>query len=288
LFGTTYPAEEISIQNCKEVYLLPAVAAYIGGDITADLLTTGMKNKEKQTFLLDIGTNGEMVLGTKQGFVCCATAAGPAFEGAEISMGMPAVSGAISKVWVAQNKICIQTIDDAAACGICGSGLIDALAVFLQTGLVDKTGMIVSQMRGPFEGYLGEDESGSCIYLARNVKITQEDIRKLQLAKASIAAGIDILLKEQQLRSEEVSEVFLAGGFGSCFDQKSAAAIGLFPKAWLPVTQVVGNAAGEGAAAAALSRQARKELGEIQQSMQTIELAAHPDFYARYVEQMQF
>ena len=178
-------------------------------------------------------------------------------------MGMPAASGAISKVWLEDGKICCSTINDAPAVGICGSGLIDALAVFLETELLDETGLIADEdeVEEAYAGYLGEDEDGTCVYLTDTVKVTQADVRKLQLAKASIAAGIRILLSERNISVTDVEQVILAGGFGSFLNKKSAAAIGLIPEELEPVTISVGNAAGEGAVSAAVSEAARQELG---------------------------
>ena len=296
LFGEIYDADTIGIRNCEKVYVLPSVAGYVGGDIVSDLAAVQMhsselaRDGEKETLLLDIGTNGEMVLGRSGEFVCCATAAGPAFEGAEIAMGMPAASGAISKVWMEDGKICCSVIDDAKAIGICGSGLIDALAVFLETGLLDETGLIADEndVDKAFARYLGKDENGSCIWLTEEVKVTQADVRKLQLAKASIAAGIQILLEERQIAVTDVEQVILAGGFGSFLNKKSAAAIGLIPAKLEQMTVPVGNAAGEGAVSAALSKAARQELGRLQKEMRYVELSTHKKFSDVYMAEMFF
>lgn len=296
LFGESYDAKQIGIEGCETVYVVPSIAGYVGGDIVADLAAVQMHSSvlaedgEKETLMLDIGTNGEMVLGKSGSYVCCATAAGPAFEGAEIAMGMPAASGAISKVWLEDGKICCSTINDAPAVGICGSGLIDALAVFLETELLDETGLIADEdeVEEAYAGYLGEDEDGTCVYLTDTVKVTQADVRKLQLAKASIAAGIRILLSERNISVTDVEQVILAGGFGSFLNKKSAAAIGLIPEELEPVTISVGNAAGEGAVSAAVSEAARQELGRLQQEMRYVELSTHKKFSDAYMEEMFF
>lgn len=296
LFGKIYEAEQIGIHNCEKVYVIPSVAGYVGGDIVSDLAAVQMhssrlaKSGEKETLLLDIGTNGEMVLGKSGSFVCCATAAGPAFEGAEIAMGMPAASGAISKVWLEDGKICCSAIDDVPSIGICGSGLIDALAVFLETGLLDETGLIADEedVDDTFVRYLGEDENGTCIWLSEHVKITQADIRKLQLAKAAIAAGIRVLLAERGISVTDVEQVILAGGFGSFLNKKSAAAIGLIPQELETVTVSVGNAAGEGAVSAAVSQDARAELDCLQKEMRYVELSTHKKFSDAYMAEMFF
>ena len=205
-------------------------------------------------------------------------------------MGMPAASGAISKVWLDDGKICCSTINDAPAVGICGSGLIDALAVFLETELLDETGLIADEdeVEEVYANYLGEDEDGTCVYLTDTVKVTQADVRKLQLAKASIAAGIRILLSERNISVTDVEQVILAGGFGSFLNKKSAAAIGLIPEELEPVTISVGNAAGEGAVSAAVSEAARQELDRLQQEMRYVELSTHKKFSDAYMEEMFF
>lgn len=339
LFGDMHTGASLGLELCEQVYIVPAIAGYVGGDITADLIAVKMhsaqlaakysgeaitadqteekiqsanveteaasenvaeqqkesqsvngKMNEPETLLLDIGTNGEMVLGKAGDYVCCATAAGPAFEGAEITMGMPAADGAISKVWMEGAKLCVSVIGGKEATGICGSGLIDALAVFLETGLMDETGLLADEdeVEEELVDYLDEDENGSCIWLTDTVKITQADIRKLQLAKASIAAGIRILLSEKGLQLSAVEQVILAGGFGSFLNKKSAAAIGLIPSELLDVTVSVGNAAGEGAISAALSGEAREELARLRKEMRYVELSTHKKFSDEYMEQMYF
>ena len=273
-----------------EIRILPNIAGFVGGETVGCLVASRFDRREALTLLIDIGTNGEMVLGDRDRAVACSTAAGPAFEGAEIAMGMPAATGAISKVWLEDGKICCSTIDDAKAIGICGSGLIDALAVFLETGLLDETGLMADEdeVEDAFAGYLGEDEDGTCVWLTDEVKVTQADVRKLQLAKASIAAGIQILLEERGLAVTEVEQVILAGGFGSFLNKKSAAAIGLIPAELEQVTVSVGNAAGEGAVSAALSEDARQELGSLQQEMRYVELSTHKKFSDAYMAEMFF
>ena len=290
LFGDIWEAEKIGIENCMEVYISPAVAGYVGGDITADLLAVQMDSAEKETLLLDIGTNGEMVLGKDGDYVCCATAAGPAFEGAEITMGMPAADGAVSHVWMEGARMCVSVIGGGEPVGICGSGLIDALAVFLETGLMDETGRLADEdeVEEEIAAYQGEDENGNCVYLTEKIRVTQADVRKLQLAKASVAAGIQILLDEKQMDTGDIGQVILAGGFGSFLDKKSAAEIGLIPKELLGATVSVGNAAGEGAVSAAVSAQARRDLARIQKEMKYIELSTNKNFSEEYMEQMFF
>ena len=259
-------------------------------DITSDLLAVMRKNPKEKVLLLDIGTNGEMAVGNEEQIYCCATAVGSAFEGAEMAMGMPAAVGAISHVWLDQRRIRVQVIGDEEACGICGSGLIDALAVILEMGLLDHTGLLKQKqsVSVAYRKYLGEYAGQPCVWLAHKVCVTQEDIRGLQLAKAAFAAGMRILLQDSHTPYEQLDHVVLAGGFGSYLKKESAAAIGLIPKELLPITESVGNAAGEGAVSAAISQKAREQLLTIRKSMHYIELSTHPDFSQEYMDQMDF
>lgn len=290
LFGKEYTGSSVGIDCCEIVNILPCVAGYVGSDITADVLAA-VPEDGGQWLLLDIGTNGEMLLGNaKDGYVCCATAAGPAFEGAEITMGMPAADGAISSVICKDRSLYVGTIGEKEAVGICGSGLLDALAVFLESGLMDESGMLMDEEEVPEEcrHYIGRYEGQACVWLSEKVCVTQEDVRNLQLAKAAIAAGIEILLKEKAFGYKDVTGVWLAGGFGSSLNTESAAKIGLIPKELLPVTEAVGNAAGEGAVFAAISKKAREHLLEIQGKMHYLELSMHPAFSDLYMDCIPF
>lgn len=290
LFGKEYTGSSVGIDCCEIVNILPCVAGYVGSDITADVLAA-VPEDGGQWLLLDIGTNGEMLLGNaKDGYVCCATAAGPAFEGAEITMGMPAADGAISSVICKDRSLYVGTIGEKEAVGICGSGLLDALAVFLESGLMDESGMLMDEEEVPEEcrHYIGRYEGQPCVWLSEKVCVTQEDVRNLQLAKAAIAAGIEILLKEKAFGYKDVTGVWLAGGFGSFLNTESAAKIGLIPKELLPVTEAVGNAAGEGAVFAAISKKAREHFLEIQGKMHYLELSMHPAFSDLYMDCIPF
>jgi uncharacterized 2Fe-2S/4Fe-4S cluster protein (DUF4445 family) len=288
-FGRSFEGRALGIP-VREVYIAPAVAGFVGGDITADLLAVMEGHEGEETLLLDIGTNGEMAVGHGGSFLCCATAVGSAFEGAELTMGMPASTGAIAHVHLDARRIRVEVIGGVEAIGICGSGLLDALAILLQMGLVDERGLIkeTKAVSVAYRRYLGVYEGHSCVWLTPQVCLTQEDIRDLQLAKAAFAAGMNILLRERGINCGQIDRVVICGGFGSFMDRESAAAIGLIPPVLLPVTESVGNAAGEGAVSAALSGKARQKLSEIQKSMRYIELSTHPDFAEEYMQQMEF
>ena len=296
-FGREFNPLDIGIENCQTMIIFPAVSGFVGGDITAGMMET--VNCRKLTLYLDIGTNGEMALGKGDRYVCCATAAGPAFEGAQIEMGMPASRGAVDKVWLEGRRIKYSVIGNDRPVGLCGSGLIDALAILLKAGIIDENGTILSGQELPilFRSYVfeleAEDaaqslESSLAVYIAPGVYITQEDIRKLQLAKGAIAAGIDILFKEYGCKPCDLDILTFAGGFGNYIDKASAAAIGLFPPELLDRAKEVGNAAGNGAVSAALSKEAWESALDISRKMRYIELASYPHFDEIYVEHMNF
>lgn len=222
-------------QNGIDVYLSKCVSAYVGGDVLAGMLACNLQNESSTVLYVDIGTNGEIVLGNKDGFTCCATAAGPAFEGAEIECGMNASAGAIDSVRMKNGKLCAHVIGEGKAAGICGSGLIDAVAVLLENGFIGKSGRFI-------KGF-SEVNGAKAFILRDNVYLTARDIHKLQLAKAAIRAGIEVLLKEKT-----VDEIIIAGGFGRYINIKNAVKIGLLPENCAEKIRQVGNAAALGAA----------------------------------------
>lgn len=296
-FGREFNPLDIGLENCQTMIIFPAVSGFVGGDITAGMMET--VNCRKLTLYLDIGTNGEMALGKGDRYVCCATAAGPAFEGAQIELGMPASKGAVDKVWLEGRRIKYSVIGNDRPVGLCGSGLIDALAVLLKAGIIDENGTILSGQELPilFRSYVFEVEAEEtaqstepslAVHIAPGVYITQEDIRKLQLAKGAIAAGIEVLFKEYGCTPCDLDILTFAGGFGNYIDKASAAAIGLFPQELLDKAKEVGNAAGNGAVSAALSQEAWKRALDISGNMRYIELASYPHFNEMYVEHMNF
>lgn len=296
-FGREFNPLDTGLENCQTMIIFPAVSGFVGGDITAGMMET--VNCNELTLYLDIGTNGEMALGKGDRYVCCATAAGPAFEGAQIELGMPAAKGAVDKVWLEGRRIKYSVIGNDRPVGLCGSGLIDALAVLLKAGIIDENGTILSGQELPilFRSYVFEveaeetaqsTESSLAVHIAPGVYITQDDIRKLQLAKGAIAAGIEVLFKEYGCMPCNIDVLTFAGGFGNYIDKASAAAIGLFPQELLDKAKEVGNAAGNGAVSAALSQEAWERALEISGNMRYIELASYPHFNEMYVEHMNF
>lgn len=252
--------------------LLPSIAGYVGADTVAAILASGMHRSQEMCLLADIGTNGEIALGNRDGITVCAAAAGPAFEGAQIRCGVGGVSGAVSSVRLAEGTVSYTTIDDEPPIGICGSGILDAVAEMLCAGLVDESGFF-------------EDE---VFPIAEGVFLTAEDIRQVQLAKAAIAAGIQTLLSEAQVPLSDIKTCWLAGGFGSYLNKNSACAIGLLPKELLEQIRPLGNAAGMGAALWLLSDECRKETQEIVRMTRYLELSGNPVFNHQFLSCMGF
>ena len=292
LFGDEMEAgADLGVGADALLYFAPAISAYVGGDITAGMLAAGLEDMQGPVVYLDIGTNGEIAVKQGDKYYCCATAAGLAFEGAEISMGMAAVGGAINHVrW--EDELKISVIGDAAPRGLCGSGLLDALAVLLETGAVDESGRLLDpdEISHGIAAHIGSVDGKNAFMLTsgNNVYMTAADIRKLQLAKSAIAAGIQTLLHHMGIAESDVKQFVLAGGFGSFMDQNSAARIGLFPACFLPVASTLGNTAGEGAAIALCSADAREVLESIRARCEYIELSTSPVFNDQFVEQMMF
>jgi uncharacterized 2Fe-2S/4Fe-4S cluster protein (DUF4445 family) len=278
------------------VYLLPGVSAYVGADIVAGIAALGMAEREEFSLLLDIGTNGELAAGNSKGIICCATAAGPAFEGGGISMGSGGVEGAVDSVWIDEGRLAYTTIGGKPARGLCGSGVIDALAAFLDLGLVDATGRILdadelSCLDPAFAwaaGLLGSDSDGLLLRVDECLWLSQRDIRNLQLAIAAIAAGVAILLAEAEKTAAEVDRVYLAGGFGSRLRMESATRVGLIPKELEEKVVVAGNSSGSGAIGACLSREGLTACLEAKKRCTYLELSSRPDFNDAYIEHMLF
>lgn len=275
LFGQTIPARSLfGFLGSAELYLPPAISTFVGPDIVCGLLATALGQQGGFELLVDVGTNGEIALAGPYSVWCCSTAAGPAFEGAEISAGMPALPGAIDDVWVQEDAtIGYSTIGRKRPKGVCGTGLITAINAFLDQGVIDETGAMLTP---------------STPVGTSGISISQADVRKLQLAKAAIAAGIDALLHEGGLDPEGVATLHLAGGFGSYLQPAAAGGIGLIPHALIDKSVPAGNTALTGAVLLTLSRQARRTAEERATAAVEIPLSTHPVFMDRYIENMAF
>ena len=293
LFGDDYDSKSWGLPFDGRVYLAPSVSGYVGGDITADLLAVDMDKASKPVLLIDVGTNGEMALGCGDKFVCCSTAAGPAFEGAQIRFGMTAAEGAISSVEYHDGALECKVIGGVEAKGICGSGLIDAIAVMLEVGALDETGRVldidedddIPDEALPFLTLLDEEPA---FRLTEQVYVTQSDVRKVQLGKGAIAAGIQVLIDTSDVDYDDIGALLLAGGFGSFIRPASAARIGLIPAELLGVTKAVGNTVAVGAKMALVSAEARQRLDKLQKAMDYQELSGLAAFNTAYMEKMMF
>jgi len=287
------------------IYSLPSISGYVGADIVAGILATRMHEREELSLLIDIGTNGEIVLGNREKLYCCSTAAGPAFEGAHITCGLGGIAGAVDSALVENDQIKCTTIGNKKAVGICGSGIIDLVAVFLESGIVDFTGRIQNEDEVEKKGAadllkkLKVDKNGPAFLVVEasesetgeEIFFTQADIREVQLAKAAISAGIATLLNKADFDVNDIANVFIAGGFGSYISKKNAAAIGLIPAVLLDKTESVGNTAGLGALTCAfsgLSVDSFKDCGKIIGLTEYVELSSDSFFYMIYMEEMVF
>jgi len=274
LFGYAEPASKLFPSLTRaELYLPPGFSTYVGPDIVCGLLATGLGAGGRAEMLIDAGTNGEMVLAAGGRLWCCSTAAGPAFEGAEISEGMPALPGAIDGVWLQDGQVRYSTIGRRRAKGICGTGLIGAVDTYLDVGAIEPSGFV---------------EDGGIRIGTSGISLTQADVRKLQLAKAAIAAGVDTLLQEAELKAEDLQAVHLAGAFGSYLQPRPAAGIGLIPPAVVEKTGAAGNTALTGAVLLTLSRAARRAAERRSREAQEVDLGSSPVFMERYVDNMAF
>lgn len=275
-----------------ELYLPPCIGSYVGADTVCAILASGMVEPERKGIhlLADIGTNGEMALWADGRLYTCSTAAGPAFEGAGIKMGMPAKSGAISDVFLSDGKVCYTTIGDKEATGICGTGIIKTLALFLSLGLIDFSGAINDEAEGDCAKLIGYDENDEPYIKIgdSNVIFTGRDIRQTQLAKAAIHAGILTLCNECNISPEQVDRFYLCGGFGSVISPNASAQIGLIPEAFARKSTPLGNGAGLGALMIAQSMGNLNKARKIKEMAVEIPLSTNKYFMEQYVEQMMF
>jgi uncharacterized 2Fe-2S/4Fe-4S cluster protein (DUF4445 family) len=257
------------------------MSAFVGGDITSAILSSGMRG-DAVSLLLDIGTNGEVALHAGGRLYVTSTAAGPAFEGSELSCGMAAVKGAVSAVYPLSGKIVASAIGGAAPKGICGSGVIDALALMKTSGAMDETGRI---LEGPHTALV---DGAPAFSICEGVYITQRDVRRIQTAKSAIAAGTLALLHAAGLAIADVERVYLAGGFGSFMDEENAITIGLLPEEARRIIKNIGNAAGAGAGMALVKSEYVTEHRRIADAAQHVELSTDAYFMEKYVDCMMF
>ncbi len=275
LFGDTISGAVLGIE-C-DIKLVKCISSFVGGDITSAILACGMTDKDETSLLLDIGTNGEVALSHNGKLFVTSTAAGPAFEGSGMECGMAGVKGAISKVTL-KNGLTLETVSGTKPVGICGSGLLDAVAIMLDTAIVDETGAFTDNpavKEGRFN-------------LTDDVYISQGDIRELQAAKAAIAACVMTLMHVSNVSYDDIDTVYLAGGFGNFMNPESAARIGIFPAEALHKIFAVGNAALSGATLALLNEEYFDRSTKIAGEGEHVELGHNPYFMEKYIDCMMF
>ncbi|MBN1835813.1 MAG: DUF4445 domain-containing protein [Spirochaetales bacterium] len=289
----------IDINPCGRVYTLPNIAAFVGGDTVGVILASGIHQSEELRFAVDVGTNGELVMGSRERLLACSTAAGPAFEGARILHGMRASDGAIEKVQISGPEVVVNTIGNGKPVGICGSGLIDVVAELLEIGGISESGKLLGSEElsagMPVElrdRFIVHEQHGPCFVLVRgedsrtgeDILLTRRDVRELQLAKSAIRAGYAILKKELGVGDEDIVEILLAGAFGNYIRREQAKRVGLLPEVPTEKIRFIGNAAGEGARMVLLDKRLRREASEISTSVEYVELSARKDFQEVFME----
>jgi uncharacterized 2Fe-2S/4Fe-4S cluster protein (DUF4445 family) len=289
----------LDINPNARTYIFPSFGAYVGGDIVSGVLATGMDRDKRTRLFIDVGTNCEIVLSDGEKILTTAAPAGPAFEAASIKCGMRAADGAIEVVKIDENGVHLQVIGEVEPQGICGSGLVDAVAELAKCGLLDKSGRFVSDEQAQkinplLANNLTSLESNERIFILHGTKsdplvyLSQRDVRELQFAKASIATGWKLLLEQLNVQEMDIQQVLLAGSFGSYLSPASAIGIGLVPK--LPVMRIVsaGNVAGEGAKMVLLSQNERNGATALLDQVEYVELSDRADFNDKFVEQLSF
>lgn len=289
----TFPAREVGLKATPnaQVYLPPNIAGYVGADHVAMLLASGISSLSGVSVALDIGTNTEISLSKNGHLVSCSCASGPAFEGAHIHAGMRAVPGAIERAQFFDSKWHLVTVENKPPVGICGSGILDIVSELLVSGQIDETGRFSDKVH-----HLVPFKTGDAIELVpaaesgtgRAILVTRKDVREIQLAKAAIRAGVDVLLTHTGTKEDEIDHFLIAGAFGTYLTLQSAIRIGMFPDIPEKRFNQIGNAAGTGARMMLLSGESRKTAEMILDHMQYIELTSEPAFMDLYVDAMNF
>ena len=288
----------VAVHPRAPAFVFPSLGAYVGGDIIAGMLATGLTRDRRLRLFIDVGTNSEIALGSSERVLATAAPAGPAFEAASIRCGMRAADGAIEGVRIVDGELALQVIGDTEPLGMCGSGLVDCVAELVMAGLIDHSGRFAPEdaMLAPalaarltrvgeervFVMHWRGDDPAASVYLS------QRDVRELQFAKASIATGWNILVADLGVEAADIAQVLLAGSFGAYLTPASAIRIGLVPR--LPLTRIVaaGNVAGEGAKIAALSLRERAEAQSIVREVEYVELSGRADFNDLFIDQLAF
>jgi len=290
----------LEIHPRGSIRTLPNIAGFVGGDTVAVILASGLRHSDALQLAIDIGTNGEIVAGTKDRLIACSTAAGPAFEGARIRFGMRAAEGAIEKV-LFDGDVQINVIGHTPPRGICGSGLLDVVGEMVRVGIIGANGSLrpadeLPDLPDAFRRRIVAGENGNDFILVDQtdtsideaIRITQRDVREMQLAKGAIRAGLEVVLKELGVEANDLQHILLAGGFGNFIRRSQAKRVGLLPDVPSEKILFIGNAACTGARMALLSRDCREEADRISRETEFLELGGRPEFQIQFAEAMMF
>ena len=292
LFGETKRGRELGLSFDGDVYLCPAASGFIGSDVLCGILSCGMSQSDGTMLMLDLGTNTEIVMGSRDRIAACSADGGAVFKASLLEHGMTASEGAVAGVKYADGQLELEVLGGGDPKGICGSGLIDILGILYEEGILDETGRIADsdETDSGLARYIGaeEDRTVFCLTEDRSIYISQADISKFQLAKAAVSAGIQVLAGECGVSLSGLDRLVLGGGFGAFAHRHNSAVLGIIPKECKGRTVKMGNTALAGATSAALSEEARCELERIQERIQVIDLPSHPSFNDAYVDSMFF
>ncbi len=286
--GISYPAKEIGLKINGEGHVtsLPLIAGFVGADATSNLVITKIHEKDEVGMVIDIGTNTEILLGNKSRLLACSAPSGPAFEGAHISRGMKAVSGAIEKVRIVNDEeVIYETVDNVKPKGICGSGMIDLVAELYKAGIINRNGKFVKETKRIIKdgvpkfvvGWADETETG------KEITVTEKDINELLMAKGAIRSGWMILMDKLGIEANEISKIYLAGSFGRHINIENAKTIRLLPD--VPNDRIVfaGDTAVGGAKMALKSVKEREKIEEVVELIEYVELSVDKNFYQTFI-----
>jgi len=285
---------QLKVNPAANVYVFPVIAGFVGGDAVADIISTGIHEANELSLVLDVGTNTEVILGNRHELTACSCASGPAFEGAHVKFGMKAASGAIEKLGIEpkQYGVSYRTIGSVKPSGLCGSAVIDAVASLLKCRLIDRAGRFTEGIQSPRLVKMNRQKAFALVSkmegAARDVAITQNDIREIQLAKAAIYTGCGILMKKRRIQPRDIKKLYIAGAFGNYINLTNAKMIGLLPDIPTERVTLMGNAAGAGARMALLSKKMRQIAVNVSRKVDYVELASEPDFQSEFTAAMFF
>jgi uncharacterized 2Fe-2S/4Fe-4S cluster protein (DUF4445 family) len=282
----------LKIHPSANVHVLPIEAGFVGADNVGVLIAEEPHHQDEMVLIIDIGTNGELVMGNRKKLISASCATGPALEGAHIKFGMRAAPGAIERIGIDPETLDVkfQVIGNSRAMGICGSGIIDTAAELYRNGILDKSGRFRNEIKSSRLRVVDDTTEFVIAWknetsIGKDITITQKDVRNIQLAKAALYTGAKLMMR--RLGIEKLDKVILAGAFGSYIDPEKALVLGMFPDCDLKNVYAVGNAAGDGARLALLNRDKRAEADEIARKVEYMELSIQADFQKEFIEAMQ-